>query len=287
MIDLNWLQRYNARADGRKEQQVVGAKRLEGKNALVTGASTGIGRGIAEAYAAEGAAVACVSRRMETLGPTVEAINASGGRAIAVQADTSNAADVDAAVKQTRDALGGIDILVNNAGFLGFSPIMDVSEELFDRTFAVNVKGYFLFAKAVAKAMIDDGRKGSIINITSISAEQCGELKVHYCASNAARKMLTKGLALELAEHGIRVNAVAPGDIESDIVRDPKIQHIVDTNDFGKFAPLGRRGRPDDIAGACVFLATDEAAYITGASLLIDGGAFSGVYFPEAGDAET
>ncbi len=257
---------------------------LEGKSAIVTGASTGIGREIAAAYARAGARVACVSRRMETLEPAVKEICDGGGTAIAVEADTSDAAAVDAAVDRTRREFGGVDLLVNNAGFLGFSPILEVSEELFDRTFAVNVKGYFLFAKAVAKAMIADGRKGSMINITSISAEQCGELKVHYCASNAARKMLTKGLALELAPHGIRVNAVAPGDIVSDIVRDPKIQHIVDTVDFGSFAPLGRRGQPADIAGACVFLSTDAAAYITGASLLIDGGAFSGVYFPEAPD---
>jgi len=258
---------------------------FNGKVALVTGASTGIGRAIAEAFAAAGARVVCVSRRMETLAPTVKQITDNGHEAIAVQADTSQADQVDAAVKQAVSHWGGIDILVNNAGILHFNPIMNLSEEMFDRTYAVNVKGYFLFSKAVVRTMIDAKRPGSIINITSISAEQCGEWKVHYCASNAARKMLTKGFALELAKHGIRVNAVAPGDIESDIVRDPKVQDILDEIDFGQFAPLGRRGKPQDITGACLFLASDHAAYITGSTILIDGGAYSGVYFPKPGEA--
>ncbi|MFA9477941.1 SDR family NAD(P)-dependent oxidoreductase [Phycisphaerales bacterium AB-hyl4] len=258
---------------------------IKGRVAVVTGAATGIGRAIAVAYAEAGAKVVCVSRRMETLRPAVDAITNAGHSALAVQADTSDAEQVEAAVQQAVDAFGRIDILVNNAGFLDFSPIMDVSEELFDRTFAVNVKGYFLFSQAAARQMIQQGVGGSIINITSISAEQCGELKVHYCASNAARKMLTKGFALELAKHQIRVNAVAPGDIESDIVRDPNIQHVLDSVDFGAFAPLGRRGKPDDIVGACIFLASEQAGYITGSTLLIDGGAFSGVYFPRAADA--
>lgn len=259
---------------------------LEGKVAIVTGAASGIGKAIAKGYADAGAKVVCVSRRMETLEPAVKEIAADGGEAVPVQADTSNAQQVQAAVDATVKAFGRVDILVNNAGFLGFSPIMDVSEELFERTFSVNVKGYFLFSQAVAARMIEQGDGGSIINITSISARQCGELKVHYCASNAAREMLTKGFALELAKHKIRVNSVAPGDIVTDIVRDPKIQNVVDTVDFAEFAPLGRRGVPTDCVGACVFLASDHASYISGASLLIDGGAFSGVYFPKAAEAK-
>ena len=261
------------------------AKPLEDKVALITGAASGIGAGIATAYAAAGAIVAAVDVDEAGLAATVQRLTDDAYTAAGFAADVSRRAQVERTVQEVVERFGRIDVLVNCAGVLDFSPILDVDEALFDRAFGINVKGYLFFAQAVARQMIARGGGGAMVNITSISAEHCGALKVHYCMTNAARKMLTKGLALELAEHGIRVNAVAPGDIESNIVHDPKVQRLLDTVDFGAFTPLGRRGRPEDIGGACVFLASDAASYITGATILIDGGAASGSFFPDPPDA--
>ena len=260
------------------------AQPLQDKVALVTGAGSGIGAGIATAYVAAGATVAAVDLDEAGLTATVDRLTDASYAAAGFVADVSQRAQVDRSVQEVIARFGRVDVLVNCAGVLDFSPILDVEEALFDRAFGVNVKGYLFFAQAVARHMIARGGGGAMVNITSISAEHCGALKVHYCMTNAARKMLTKGLALELAEHGIRVNAVAPGDVESNIVHDSKVQRLLDTVDFGAFAPLGRRGRPEDIAGACVFLASDAASYITGATILIDGGAASGSFFPDLPD---
>ena len=260
---------------------------LQGKVALVTGAASGIGAGVAAAYGAAGATVAAVDLDEAGLAATVDRLTDETYTAAGFVADVSKREQVDRAVGQTIERFGRIDVLVNCAGVLDFSPILDVDEAPFNRAFGINVKGYLFFAQAVARHMIARGGGGSIVNITSISAEHCGALKVYHCMTNAARKMLTKGLALELAEHRIRVNALAPGDIESNIVHDPQVQRLLDIVGFGVFAPLGRRGRPEDIGGACAFLGSGAASYITGGTILIDGGAASGSFFPKLPEDET
>jgi NAD(P)-dependent dehydrogenase (short-subunit alcohol dehydrogenase family) len=250
--------------------------RLRNQVALVTGAGSrkGIGRAIALALAREGAAVAVLGR--SGVEQVAHEIISDGSRAIALTADVSVRSEVEQAVGQTVSAFGRLDILVNNAGYCEFRPFLEIDEALWQRTLDVNVSGYFHFGQAAARQMVEQGTGGAIINVTSISAEISGELKTHYSVTKAADKMLTLGMALELGRHGIRVNAIAPGTIDTGIVRDPAIQAKVDRTDWTTTLPLGRIGTAEDVAGVAVFLASEESAYITGATILVDGGALAG-----------
>ena len=248
--------------------------RLKGRTALITGVASekGIGRAVARAFAREGAAVACVDCDGPPCQKLAEELERGGVRALALEAEVADAAQVAQAVATASERLGPIDVLVNNAGFAQFIPFLEVSETQWDRALAVNLKGYFLFAQEVARRMVAQGTKGAIVNVSSISAWLPGEQKVPYCVSKAGVAMLTKGMALELARQGIRVNAVAPGDIDTNIVRDPHTQEFIRTSDLASLVPLGRRGKADEVAEAVVFLASAEAAYITGAQIVVDGG---------------
>ena len=256
--------------------------RLEGKRAIVTGAGStrGIGRAIAVGFACEGADVAIADIDLEGAAATAAEIRKRGRRALAVRTDVTRVAEVNELVRRTVEEFGGIDILVNNAGFCRFVPFLSISEDLWDRTMAVNVKGYFLMGQAVARQMVAQGKGGKIINVSSMSAEVSGEEKVHYCASKAAVKLLTQGMALELARHGINVNALAPGTIYTDIVKDEHILRLVEEERRNTSIPLGRLGTAGDLAGAAVFLASDESAYMTGSSLVVDGGCLAGSLLP-------
>jgi NAD(P)-dependent dehydrogenase (short-subunit alcohol dehydrogenase family) len=251
-------------------------KRLQDRVAIVTGAGSpkGIGRAIALAYAREGAKLVVAGR--SGVDAVAAEIVAGGCQALPVTLDVANAAEVDALIRQTVETFGRIDVLVNNAGFCEFRPFMEVDEALWRRTLDVNVTGYFLCGQGVARQMIAQGTGGRIINVTSISAEIAGERKVHYCVTKAADKMLTQGMAVELARYGINVNAIAPGTIDTDIVRDPEIQRWVETADWSKLVPAGRIGTAVDLTGAAIFLAASESNYVTGATILVDGGALAG-----------
>ena len=256
--------------------------RLEGKSAIVTGAGSrrGIGRAIALALAAEGARVAVVDIDSAGAEATAAEIRDIGSDALAITADVSSSADVLRTVAETCSIFGGIDILVNNAGFVRFMPFLHISEELWDRTMAVNVKGYFLMGQAVAKRMVDQGHGGKILNLSSISAEMAGEEKTHYCTTKGAIKLLTQGMALELARHRINVNALAPGSIDTDIVTEGPIMGLVEQERRESSIPWGRMGEGKDLAGAAVFLVSSEAEYVTGASLIVDGGISAGSVLP-------
>lgn len=194
-----------------------------------------------------------------------------GRKSVAIKIDVGKIVDVNRMVKATIQKFGVIDILVNNAGVAWYKRFLDVTEEIFDRTMEVDVKGIFFCSQAVARVMVEQKRKGKIVNITSISGQVASKELSYYCTAKGAANMLTKALAFELSEYGINVNAVGPGVVETDINRDVVTQpdvykHIVNET------PLGRFGTPDDMAGAVVFLASDDADYVTGHILYVDGG---------------
>lgn len=247
--------------------------RLEGKRALVTGGSRGIGRAIALGLAREGADVAVNYRRSRgDAESAVREIGQMGRRSVAVQGSTDSRADVERFVAEAHDGLGGLDILVNNAGILKRTPFLEIAEEEWDAILDVNLKGCFLVGQAVARRMVAAGTPGAIVNVSSAGQAVAGPNLAHYCVSKAGVAMLTKEMALELAPHNIRVNAVAPGLIETDINRADIAQDAFREGRLARI-PLGLIGAPDDVAGAVVFLASnDEARLMTGASVFVDGG---------------
>jgi len=246
--------------------------RLKEKVALVTGGSRGIGRAIAEAFAMEGARVAInFSQHKDDALAAMESIRSRNGKAISVQADVSSEGSVQAMVDQVVGAYGGIDILVNNAGVNSPTSFMKLTASEFKRIMEINVHGVFYASQAVAKSMIARGRGGSILNISSLVAQRPFANMAHYNASKGAVSMLTQSMALELSPYRIRVNEICPASVETDMVRvalqDPNNRkHRLET------IPLGRIGQPEDVAGAAVFFCSDEASWVTGASLVTDGG---------------
>ncbi|MEZ4500276.1 MAG: glucose 1-dehydrogenase [Thermomicrobiales bacterium] len=256
---------------------------LTGKVALVTGASRGIGRGIAIRLAEAGAAVAVnyhdpgdleLGRdNVADVQEVVNSIEAAGGRAIAVKADVSNQDAVIKLVQETTDQLGGIDILVNNAGICPFHEFLDMPLALWQRVMDVNLTGAFLCSQAAARQMVEQGRGGRIISVSSISASVGGGLQTHYTPTKAGIHSLMQSLAIVLGPHGITCNSVAPGGVATDINK----EDLANPEKLARVrqrVPLGRVGTPDDIAGPVVFLASDAARYVNGASLLVDGGLF-------------
>ncbi len=246
--------------------------RLTGVRALVTGAERGIGRAIALGFAAEGADVCIVYRTaLQDATNVVAEVRRLGQKAAALQADLSRPRELTGVIDGAYRELGGIDVLVNNAGITKRQEVLNIREEDFDEILAVNLKAPFLLAQEIARRMIASGTRGSIVNVTSISEERARPGLVHYQASKGALLMLTRGLALELAPHGIRVNAVSPGLIETAMTREMLADPAVRAERVARI-PLARVGQPEDIVGAAVFLASTESAWITGISVRIDGG---------------
>jgi len=235
--------------------------RLDGKVAIVTGAGSGIGRGIADRFAEEGARVVV----NDVDAKTAEAVaGAIGG--LAVVADVSSSRDVDRLFDTTIEQLGGIDVLVNNAGLIDVERhVLDGDEAWWDRVIAVNLKGQFLCALRAAKWMAGHGG-GAIVNLSSGGARAAHRGMVAYDASKGGVEAMTRALALDLAPYGIRVNAIAPGSID---VRGFTPEEAAKR---GETVPLGRVGTPADMAGPAVFLASSDAAYVTGVAISVDGG---------------
>ena len=243
--------------------------RLKDKVAIVTGAGRGIGLGITLALAREGARVAACDIRADLLHEALAEIEALGGEARAFQMDVTQQAQIQHVVDQTLDRWGTIDILVNNAGIYEVLPFEEIGEAQWDRLLAVNLKGAFFCCQAVVPAMKRQG-SGRIISIASSAGKTGGTLAgAHYSVSKAGVICLAKQLARELGPHGITVNAVAPGRIDT-----PMIHTVSDEENaaFARRTPLGRLGTPQDVAGAVVFLASDEASFITGEILDVNGG---------------
>jgi len=251
--------------------------KLEGKVALVTGSSSGIGKGIAVRLASEGAKVV-VNYRSDPEGAddTVQKIREAGGdchpaEGYSVKADLSELDNVRRLVTEGIDRYGQIDILVNNAGVQTGSPFTEVDEATFDLVLDVNLKGAFFTTQTVVKHLIETGRPGKIINISSVHEELPFPTYSAYCASKGGLKMLARNLAIELAPHDITVNNVAPG-----VIATPINSELLDNPDqlraLQQKIPLGRLGKPEDVAGLVAFLASADADYVTGATFFVDGG---------------
>ncbi|MCZ7635088.1 MAG: 3-oxoacyl-[acyl-carrier-protein] reductase [Verrucomicrobia bacterium] len=241
---------------------------LANQVAIVTGAGRGIGRAIALRFAAEGADVVCVSRTAGNAEKVAAEVRAVGRRAWAHALDVADAAAVQATVAQVLETAGRVDILVNNAGITRDGLLMRLSDEDWDAVLNTNLKGAFLFTRALSRAFIKQ-RAGRIINVASVIGLIGNPGQCNYAASKAALLGFTKSVARELATRGITVNALAPGFIETDMTEglaDEIKQRILHQ------VPLGRFGQPDDIAHAAVFLASPQASYITGQVLVVDGG---------------
>jgi len=247
---------------------------LTGKVALVTGASSGIGRATAEALAANGASVAINFLRNEVGANAARAeIVSAGGSAIVVQADVTRASEVQALTERTVAEFGPIDILVNNAGSLVERlKILELTEERWDEVIDLNLKSAFLCAKAVAASMIER-KTGAIINVSSIAGRTGGALgSIHYSAAKGGLITFTKGLAKELAPFGIRVNAVSPGVIDTPYHEEFSSPEMMKT--YTGMIPLGRIGEPSEVAKVICFLAANAASYLAGETIEINGGMF-------------
>ncbi len=249
--------------------------RLAGKTAIVTGGGVGIGRGISERLAEEGASVVIAQRRLDKAQEAAATIVAGGGQALAVRSDVIDRGQNETLMRAALDWTGRLDILVNNAGLSGmakFSSFMELSEELWDAVLDANLKGVFLASQAAARHMIERG-SGRIIHISSVMGLIGEEFAAAYCAAKAGVIGLTKVMALELARHGITVNCIAPGFIQTETV-----QPIIDLMEsprspytYTRTTPLGP-GTPRDVGDLAVFLASDEARFFTGSTLTPDGG---------------
>jgi NAD(P)-dependent dehydrogenase (short-subunit alcohol dehydrogenase family) len=248
-------------------------KRFSGKIALVTGASSGIGRATAARLGREGAQVALAARRKERLGSLVEEIEASGGSARAIACDVTREGDRKRLVDETVSSYGGLDVLVNAAGIIGFGTIEDTTLEAWKNMFEVNVVSIFHLMQLALPHLLP--RKGNVVNVSSVNGLRSFPNVLAYCSSKSALDQLTRCSALELAAKGVRVNAVNPGVVVTELHRTAGLEEQA----YAAFLersktthPLGRVGRPEDLAALIAFLASDEASWITGATVSIDGG---------------
>ena len=256
---------------------------LAGKTAIVTGAAMGIGKGIASRLGEVGANVVVADVNEAEGQKTVNELNANGYRANFVQVDQSVLSDIEESISFTFSTFGGVDILVNNAGIFPFMPLFNIDEAYWDRVLDINLKGAFFFAQKAAKVMADSKKGGRIINIASIDAVHPTGNLIAYDASKGGIVMMTKSLALELGKMGINVNAILPGGIQTPGATAGSAAMIKaagltpeQIESMGKAftarIPMGRQGTEDDIASVALFLASDASRYITGESIVVDGG---------------
>jgi 3-oxoacyl-[acyl-carrier protein] reductase len=245
--------------------------KLAGKVAVVTGASKGIGAAIAKQLAANGAAVVVNYATSKSGADKVVAeITGAGGKAVAVQADLAKQTDIERLFAETKRAFGRLDILVNNAGIYGFSPLENVTEEYFHKQFNLNVLGLILASQAAVKLM--DSVGGSIVNISSVVSTLGFPNASVYSGTKGAVDSITRALAKELGPRGIRVNAINPGMVETEGTQSAGIAASEMRKQVEAMTPLGRIGKPEDIAGAAVFLASSDSSWITGETFVISGG---------------
>ena len=254
--------------------------RLAGRHALLTGAGGGIGLAVTAAYLAEGAHCTAVDIAAEPGAGIAALIERHGDRLAYAAADVTRIASLDGLVGGAAQRFGTVDLLFNNAAVFDMAPLLESGEAMYQRLFDVNVKGMFFVMQTVLARLVAAGRRGSIVNLASQAGRRGEALVAHYCASKAAVISYTQSAALAMAPYGIRVNAIAPGVIDTPMwqgvdalfARYEHLQPGEKKAAVGKAVPLGYMGAPDDIAGAAVFLASDESSYITAQTLNVDGG---------------
>lgn len=248
-------------------------RQYSGKAVLVTGATSGIGRACAIAFAEQGAQVACIGRKQSALAVVADAIKSAGGEALPIKADLGIAAEADALISQTVEAFGGLDVLVNAAGHISSGTIENTSDEAWDDMMNVNVRAAFRLMRQAMPHLIE--RKGNVVNVSSVTGLRSFPGVLAYCVSKSAVDQLTRCSALEVAAKGVRINAVNPGVVVTEIHKrggmnsdayEAFLEHSKQTH------PLGRVGQPEEIAALVTFLASDKARWITGATYSIDGG---------------
>ena len=248
--------------------------RLAGKVALITGGGTGIGRAIALAFAREGAKVAVAGRRREKLDETLRELEKQGGAGLAIACDVSQAKDAEQAVRETAKKFGAMNVLVNNAGVLHAATIEGTSEEQWDKLLTINLKGPFLMCKAALPEFRKAGG-GTIVNVGSVLGLIAMKDRAAYCASKGGVTLLTKAMALDHAHENVRANCICPSIVETELVAG-----LFAASEEGRALkkariasiPLGRMGRPEDVAEMAVFLASEESSWLTGAAVPLDGG---------------
>lgn len=246
--------------------------RLRGKVALVTGAGQGIGLACARALAREGASVMLAERDEAAGAAAAKSLSEEKHQAAFVRCDVSRKAEMDAAVAEAVKAYGRLDILVANAGVAHAAEFLDLEEADFDRVLAVNLKGVFLAGQAAARQMVKQGSGGAIVNMSSVNAVLAIPNQVPYVVSKGGINQLTKVMALSLAPHRIRVNAIGPGTILTELAKTAVLGNREAERKILSRTPMGRMGEPEEVASVAVFLASDEASYLTGQTIYPDGG---------------
>jgi len=244
---------------------------LKGRSGIVTGGGTGLGKGMTTALVQAGAEVAIVGRRLEVLEKTAEELGQPNGKVVPIKADVSNLSDIEKIVGRTLESFGKIDFLFNNAGTIRRAPCEEHPEEDWDIVLQTNLKAPFFLAQAVARTMIDRKVKGKIINTSSLLSVIGGKTIPGYAASKGGISQVTKSMANDWAKYGIRVNAIGPGYFITDVTQ-PLLQNKERYREITARIPLGRWGKPEDLGGIAVFLASDASDYLTGQTIYVDGG---------------